>query len=511
MSHIQSHHSGANEGHDTYLVILKIHGESIHLWNQDRNQLLNAKTHSLRIYCRNVETHSEQPASNIQMSIISHSIDDYSDDAEKCQFQDQNPKGERIESYDLITFMTGPVEKSTKASYAIDLSIGSNTDTTINNSMEDLNEEEYERIGTAYVYLDPKFSSQGIQRTPIISTNHVPIGQIQIEYLIVTNPNAHGLKAPRPEWLYTTQMDAGHRGAGSGRRLDLPDELLENTIASFNFAHRNGADMCELDVILSADGIPVVYHDFDVDAVAAQQSRDQLGKFRVQVNEFTLKQMRDFRLLSLHDEEGCPYTLNVKNQAESNRPFPTLAEVLDQVDETCGLNIELKWPQLLESGKMEARKYCEINDFVDKIIDVIELHSRDRKIVLESFDADLVILLRLKQNKFPVVFLNQGMTDCYERYMDIRARSVKSAVYFAHAFDLAGIDLILDYFVMSGKKLVNFINDHNLVARAWGDISDDIGKIAFLKEIGIQCVTYDKIDLVKQSASHSNMKNHKTF
>lgn len=484
MSHIQSHHSGANMAHSTYLVILKVHGESIHLWDQS----MLPGQQDLRIYCHNVESHANRPKKEIQMFILNEPATDN----DECKFRNQPDHGHSIERSDLITFMTESVDSSRKASYAIDINLGSR----LNGAS--CSEEDYEKIGAAYVYLDPKFSSQGIQRTPIIARNHIPIGQMQIEYLIVINPIAYKQPGVKPDWLYSTQLDAGHRGAGSGRRLDLPGGLLENTIASFNYAHRNGAHMCEIDVLVSADGVPVVYHDFDVDAVAAQQSRDQLGKFRVQVNEFTVKQMRDFRLLSLQDEEGCPYTLNVPNQAESNKPFPTLEEVLNEVDETCGLNIEIKWPQLLENGKMEARKYREINDFVDRIIDVIEKNARNRRIVVESFDADLVILLRLKQNMFPVVFLSQAMTDKYDRYMDLRARSVKNGIYFAQAFDLAGIDLILDYFMIFGKKLVDEINQHDLIARTWGDFGDDICKLEFLKNIGIQCITYDKIDLIKQ-------------
>lgn len=504
MSHIQSHHLGTDKSHDTFAVILKVHGESLHLWRHDI-MLEVGKTHSFRISCHNVDTHPDHPGSDIRVLTLTEPAPEING---QCSFKGQHPHGQPIAHSDLVIFMTGPMASSRMASYAIDLGLA--RDTTAEHGLGASgggggdcdggggggSEEVYTKIGTTFLYLDPSFSSQGIQKTPIISTsNQMPIGQIQIEYLIVTNPVAYDVPAPKPDWLSPmNQMVAGHRGAGSGRRMDLPDELLENTIASFNYARSHGADMCELDVLVSADGVPIVYHDFDVDAVAAQQSSDQLGKLRVQVNEFTVKQLRDFRLLALHDGEGCPYTLHVPNQKESNRPFPTLEEVFDQVDETCGFNLEVKWPQMLESGKMEARRYREINDFVDRIIRVVEKHARNRKVILESFDADLVIMLRLKQTRFPVIFLSQGMTDRYERYTDIRARSVRNGIYFAQAFDLAGIDLIMEYYFMFGKKLVDFIHDHDLVARAWGEI--DREKLRFLMDIGVQCVTFDKIDLI---------------
>lgn len=498
MSHIQSHHSGTDETHNTFLVVFKVHGETIHLWQREKMQTIGEKN-LFWISCHSVETHSEPPnPEDIQVFLLN----DPAVYLDSCKFQSQKPMGQAIGSTDLAIFMSSPMVSSRKASYAIKVAIGPK-DGCIEDMNYDLNPVNYEKIGTAYVYLDPKFSSQGIQRTPIIaSNNHAPIGQLQIDYLIITNPVAYGRQALRLSWPEDSSgaLHCGHRGSGAGRRLDLDEKLMENTIASFNYAHRNGADLCELDVLVSADGIPIVYHDFDVDAVTAHQSSDQLGKFRVQVNQFTVEQLRDFRLLSLNDKEGCPYTLKVSNQAKANKPFPTLAEVLNQVDSTCGLNIEIKWPQLLESGKMEARKYREINDFVDRIIDVVSAHAGNRKVVLESFDADLVILLRLKQDRFPVIFLTQGMTDRYERYVDLRARSVRNGIYFAQAFDLAGIDIILDYYLESGKELVQFVKSHNLVARAWGDFGEEPEKLCALEKTGLQCITYDKVDLLRKAA-----------
>jgi len=475
MSHIQSHHGGADEDHNTFLVLLKVYGNTIHLWTPDKS----IKTHPFNISCHNVETHSDLPGSEIQVFKLSEPAHMHD---EECSFKDQQTMGQEITEEDMAIFMTGPVPSSRKASYAIDLAI------------------DLTKIGSAYLYLDPKFSSQGIQRTPIIATKtHLPIGQMQIEYLIVTNPVGYGQPPVRPDWLFkTSRLEAGHRGAGSGRRTDLPEGLLENTIASFNYAHRHGADMCELDVLLSADGVPVVYHDFDVDAVAAQQSSNEIGKFRIQVNQFTVKQLRDFRLLALHDGEGHAYTLNVPNQVECNRPFPTLAEVLDKVDETCGLNIEVKWPQMLESGKMEARRFREINDFADRIVSVVEKHAGNRRIVLESFDADLTIMLRLKQNRFPVMFITQGLTERYERYVDTRARSICNGVYFAQAFGLVGIDIISEYYLSMGKRLVEFIHSHELVARGWGDMGESSETLDLLKDLNLQCVTYDRIDKMKR-------------
>ena len=48
----------------------------------------------------------------------------------------------------------------------------------------------------------------------------------------------------------------GHRGS--------PKKALENTFHSFDAAEADGADGFELDVRLTADGEPVVFHDADL-------------------------------------------------------------------------------------------------------------------------------------------------------------------------------------------------------------------------------------------------------
>lgn len=58
--------------------------------------------------------------------------------------------------------------------------------------------------------------------------------------------------------FYTSRpLDIGHRGA--------PEAAPENTLAAFEAARQMGADGVELDVLLTADGVPVVCHNLTVD------------------------------------------------------------------------------------------------------------------------------------------------------------------------------------------------------------------------------------------------------
>jgi len=100
-----------------------------------------------------------------------------------------------------------------------------------------------------------------------------------------------------------------HRGASSTHP--------ENTLASFRAALDLGAPIVELDVRLSADGVPVVIHDPDV-----SRTTDGSGW----VHELTLEGLR--RL----------------NAGTPDRPqgIPTLREVLDAVSGRGGVAVEIK-------------------------------------------------------------------------------------------------------------------------------------------------------------------------
>jgi glycerophosphoryl diester phosphodiesterase len=68
------------------------------------------------------------------------------------------------------------------------------------------------------------------------------------------------MTADRPRLAATAPAIIAHRGSWSHHR--------ENTLEAFVAAYEEGADMVELDVWLSADGVPVVHHDEAVDGVA---------------------------------------------------------------------------------------------------------------------------------------------------------------------------------------------------------------------------------------------------
>lgn len=111
-------------------------------------------------------------------------------------------------------------------------------------------------------------------------------------------------------------LRVAHRGASA--------RAPENTLAAFREAIRLGADAIELDVQLSADGVPMVIHDDTVD-----RTTDGRGRVAALVS-------RDLRRL----DAGAWFSARFRGER-----IPTLEEALECARGRCGLNIEIKEPQ----------------------------------------------------------------------------------------------------------------------------------------------------------------------
>ncbi|MDA0978265.1 MAG: glycerophosphodiester phosphodiesterase family protein [Proteobacteria bacterium] len=117
-------------------------------------------------------------------------------------------------------------------------------------------------------------------------------------------------------------MCIGHRGARGYKP--------ENTLPAFDFAIELGCDWLELDVHL-VEGELVVIHDREL---------DRTTNGRGQVNEQSLDYLR-----SLDAGDGAG--------------IPLLSEVLDLVDQRCGVNVELKGPGTAAPACALLDRYCQ--------------------------------------------------------------------------------------------------------------------------------------------------------
>lgn len=137
----------------------------------------------------------------------------------------------------------------------------------------------------------------------------------------------------------------------------VPTEAPENTIASFQRAIEHGADAIELDVRLTADKVPVVYHYYYL-----EENTSASGA----IFNFTLEQLCDVKVF-------C------KNSSAANSGrISTLSEILERFIGKIGLEIEIKGPEP-EAPGIVGNVLNQFKDFWD----TFEITSYEPALLLE--------------------------------------------------------------------------------------------------------------------------------
>lgn len=188
----------------------------------------------------------------------------------------------------------------------------------------------------------------------------------------------------------------GHRGA---RGL-----APENTLAGIEQALAIGVSTIELDVVLSAEGVPVVSHDTTPNPDITRDADGQWLKARG----------RPFHTMSLADiasldvgriNPGSRYARDFSSQVpRDGERIPTLAAVFERVKALgaghARFNIELKRtpPRPDESPAPD--------DFVRAVLDVIDRHGMATRCTLQSFDWRVLQAVRQAAPDMPRSYLS---------------------------------------------------------------------------------------------------------
>lgn len=161
--------------------------------------------------------------------------------------------------------------------------------------------------------------------------------------------------------LYTDDGDGfvviAHRGASA--------YAPENTMIAFQKALDMNAELIELDVMLSKDGVPVLFHD---------QTLDRKTNGSGEVRDYTFEELRQLDAGSWFSEEF------------GGEKIPSLEEVLEWAEGKIALNIEIK----TEAWSEDLSQSIE-----PKVVQLVRDSGMGEYIIFSSFDYR--ILLRLKE------------------------------------------------------------------------------------------------------------------
>jgi len=152
----------------------------------------------------------------------------------------------------------------------------------------------------------------------------------------------------------------------------------ENTLAGLRLALHMGVDAIEIDVHLSADGIPVLIHDDSV---------DRTTNGRGPVAALTLTELQKLDASARSPFETC-----------RGERVPTLAEALDLIRGRALLIIEIKPPDI-EEAVLEVVRGAEALDWA----------------MAWSFHPGVVVGVRRREPRLPAALLTLSLSDAIAR------------------------------------------------------------------------------------------------
>jgi len=230
----------------------------------------------------------------------------------------------------------------------------------------------------------------------------------------------------------------------------VPTEAPENTIASFQRAVDLGADAVELDVRLTSDQIPVIYHYFYL-----QEATSASGA----IFDFTLDQLRSVDVFCKN------------NPAAPKGHISTLSEILEVFGGKIGLEIEIKGPE------PEAPEI--IGTVLNKFKNVWD------SIEVTSYDPALLLAIQKKCPKLPADLLLPPS----QSWMKLDVVQYQ-AIHYSRLAHARAVHL---HPTQLSEKLVSALRHQGIEIHTW-DINDERSLMTAVN-LGIPRICTDNLEL----------------
>lgn len=186
-----------------------------------------------------------------------------------------------------------------------------------------------------------------------------------------------------------------HRG---GRGL-----LPENTLAAFENAIRMGTTTLELDIAITADGIPVISHD---PALNPAITRDTNGQWLTQtgplIKSMTLAQLQRYDVGRLNPTHGYAREFSSQQPRDGQR-IPTLASLFKLVNDLGAKDIRFDMETKINPHHPEST--LPPREFVETLLAVIRDSDMTQRVMVQSFDWRTLELLHQLEPAIRTMYL----------------------------------------------------------------------------------------------------------
>lgn len=226
----------------------------------------------------------------------------------------------------------------------------------------------------------------------------------------------------------------------------------ENTHSAFKLAVEMKAEMIELDLLLSKDGVPVIIHDEELFRTTGVNGK---------VSEYTVTELKNLNTGSWFSDDY---------DAE---PFPTLEEVLSYTKGKIALNIEIKHESVTDTAE---------GGVVDKALMLVRKAGMEEQVIFSSFDYRVMQHLNKLAPNIPKAILYEP-TQSGEL-----TPSQLTKKYAAHAFNCNYKQL--------RKEWIEDLNKNNIPFFVYTVNDEETMKIMISK--GVAGIFSDKPDVLNQ-------------
>ena len=326
-----------------------------------------------------------------------------------------------------------------------------------------------------YIELTSELKNIGIYTFPVYTQDGHQTSMFSKFDIQLVTPYEGDLDDPI-EMEFPQRFAIGHRGNGMNK---VTKEILENTLPSFKKAVSIGADFVEFDVQFTNDNIPVIFHDFTLKTNHDFKKADYIKKENG-IQEYAIRQLS----LKQFKKTGM--------KTEFKTPHNSFHDLLVGLPEEIPFDVEMK--SIYEEPHLfDEVPYPDRNELIDSVLEELEAFGNDRKLFFSSFDPMMIIMLTLKQKKYPVLQLS-----CHESFEEERVAMSRllSLVSAYKCMNVKGFVLDSDL-VLKNKALVQDIKKNYMVC-TYGKHNTQDGTVLEQLDLGIRGICTDTISHVSQ-------------
>lgn len=306
------------------------------------------------------------------------------------------------------------------------------------------------------IYRDEPTININFDRTKNFHSDSLPDGRIWTKRIfsnmsIIDISYLNMQQEPACEYSLSELRLVGHRGCGEEKHQP---EFAENTVPSFAEAHRRGAQMVELDVHITRDGHVVVNHDDFIEGRS--------------IPDMTFSEFSD----AMESIDKTPVKLS---------------DVLRELDQNIGINIELKssFSQGFEQGHADY-----LANLVMAVAELTKTQGQ-RKILFSSFDPIACLYIKgINESHKTCLILSES------RIIFLAGNNM--SLYLKDFVKASGLDgLVLDSNLYEKEQefFKELMEKDNVPILCYGDGTNDLVRATRLYNDGISGLITDRLSL----------------